>query len=71
MESADDCLEWELASVLYMPPSLEALVMGDYSKMDDDDIFEAGREEEYDLFAEGEEDDGAFFVFTRHISSCI
>lgn len=61
LESADGVTEWELA---FMPPSLEALLRGDYSKLDDG-IFEAGREEVYDLFAEGEEDDGACFVLTR------
>jgi hypothetical protein len=48
-----------------MPPSLEALVKGDYSELDDD-ICEAVLEENYDLFAEGEEDDGACFVLTDH-----
>ena len=61
LESADGATEWELA---FMLPLLEALLRGDYSKLDDD-IFEAGREEVYDLFAEGEENDSACFVFTH------
>ena len=60
-ESATSCSEWELMWALYMPPSLEALVKGDYSKMCD-----AGLEEEYDLFAEGEEDDGACYILAGH-----
>jgi hypothetical protein len=53
VESATCCPEWELACALSMTPSLEALVRGDLSKLED------GEETEYDPFAEGEEDDGA------------
>jgi hypothetical protein len=41
-----------------MTPSLEALLGGDFSVLDDD-ICEAGEEDTgYNPFAEGEEDDG-------------
>lgn len=65
VKSAKSCPGWELACTLCMPPSLEALVKGDYSELDDD-ICEADLEENYNLFAEGEEDDGACFVLTDH-----
>jgi hypothetical protein len=60
-EPANSCSEWGLVCALYMPPSLEALVKGDYSK-----LCEVGLEEECDLFAEGEEDDGACCILTGH-----
>lgn len=65
VESADSYPGWGLACELCMPPSLTALARGDYSKLEDD-ICEAGSEEEYDLFAEGEEDDSACFDLTGH-----
>ena len=42
-----------------LTPSLDALLRGDFSELED----KAGNEEtEFDLFAEGEEDDGACFA---------
>ena len=56
VESATSCPGWELACRLCMTPSLEALLGGDYSMLEDD-ICEAGEEDtEYNPFAEGEED---------------
>lgn len=68
MESTDSCPEWEFVCELCMPPLLEMLLKGDFSKVEDD-ICELDAEEmEYDPFAEGEEDVGACFILTdEHI----
>ena len=58
VESSAYASEWEFTCAFLMPPSLEALVRGDYSKME-------GLEKEYDLFAEGEPDDGVCFLTFR------
>lgn len=58
VESATSCPEWELTCALCMTPLLEALMRGDLSELEDDIC---GEGVEYDLFAEGEEDDGASF----------
>jgi hypothetical protein len=62
VKSTASCLKWEFTWVLCMTPSLETFLRGDCSKLEDD-ISEADTEEMeyggYDLFAEGEEDDGA------------
>ena len=64
VKSAASCPEWELACVLCMTPSLEALAGGDFSKLEGD-ICDAGIEEtEFNLFAEGEEDNGICFALT-------
>ena len=64
VKSAASCPEWELVCVLCMTPSLEALAGGDFSELEGD-ICDAGIEEtEFDLFAEGEEDDGICFALT-------
>ena len=64
VKSAASCPEWELACMLCMTPSLEALVGGDFSELEGD-IYDAGIEEtEFDLFAEGEEDDSICFALT-------
>jgi hypothetical protein len=59
VESAPCGPEWDLACALCMTPSLEALVGGDLSKLEDGEV-------EYDPFAEGEEDDGACFTLAGH-----
>ena len=68
VESADTASEWKFACTFFMPRSLEALVRGDYSQMEDA-ICEVGLEKEYDLFAEGEADDGACVLTfcSRHL----
>lgn len=66
VDSAASCPEWELMCALCMTPSLEALARGDHSVLEDV-ICEAGSETEFDLFAEGvEEDDGACFALVGH-----
>ena len=52
------CPEWELACRLCMMRSLEAIFNGDHSLLDAI-VSDVGTEEAgYDLFAEGEDDDG-------------
>jgi hypothetical protein len=59
VESSNSCPEWEFACAMCLTPSLDALLRGDFSELED----KAGNEEtEFDLFAEGEEDDGACFA---------
>jgi hypothetical protein len=65
VDSVGNCPGWELACALCMPPSLEALSKGEFFELDDDPEVDRGIIE-YDPFAEGEEDDGAFFAPTGH-----
>jgi len=66
VESAASCPEWEFAHALCVTPLVEALLRGDHGKLEGG-MCEAGTEEtEYDLFAEGEEDNGACFALAGH-----
>lgn len=70
-ESTTSCPGLELANTLFMKPSLEAIMRGDYGVLLEEDIYDhsdaSGEGVDFDPFSAGEEDDGVCFVLPPNI----